>query len=695
MVTEVHSAGELDKDGAESEQLAERRLARQLRQQAVLARLGHSAIAATTVWELMQAATFSIGDALEIDYCEVLEVVDGGMNFRVRSVLGGATALGALVPAADATHAAYVLETRLPVLVAQLQEETRFRPALSLRDAKVVSSISVLIHGRNRPFGVLGAHSSRSREFTPEDISFLEAVASLLAASLDRARADEASQRSQASFRALIETAPDFVLVQREGVVVWVNPSLMRFFGMSRDELVGRPFDDLLPAEERGLMHDYITEARTDGIRSLPFEGRLLRRDGSIGYVEWVGIRLDFEGELAWVGLGRDLTERRRLQARMAITDRLVAVGTLAAGVAHELNNPLTYVLGNLEVMTRRLEAMCEARPVATEASSDLSDLKLAATEALDGARRMRQIVSDLRGISRADDRAGDAVDLSEVVRAAVNLTRAESRRRARLEVEVAPTPPVLGNAARLGQVLVNLIVNAAQSITPGNPDEHTIRVEARELDQDWVELDVADSGAGIPPEVLPRIFEPFFSTKPVGVGTGLGLWICHNVVCAVGGRIEVESNLGRGSVFRVFLPVARGEPASEVSEAMRAPSPSERRRVLVVDDEPQVGAVIQRALAVHEVLVVEDAEEALRLLRGGARFDVIICDMLMPGMTGPELLEHVRAELPRQAERFLFVSGISGEGAVPEHQGVAVLAKPFNIDRLFAEVERIAQGPR
>ena len=214
-------------------------------------------------------------------------------------------------------------------------------------------------------------------------------------------------------------------------------------------------------------------------------------------------------------------------------------------------------------------------------------------------------------------------------------------------------------NEARLGQVFLNLIVNAAQAIEEGHADTNVIRI-ASGLDADgraWVT--VSDTGRGIPPDVQPRLFTPFFTTKPLGEGSGLGLSICHRILTALGGDISFTSELGRGTEFRVVLPVAdpTQTPAREPSRPVRAAV--RRGRVLVVDDEPLITQAVTRTLALaHDVTAVNSAQDALGMLAQGQCFDVILCDLMMPQMTGMDLFDVLARELPRQAERVVFLTG-------------------------------------
>ena len=246
------------------------------------------------------------------------------------------------------------------------------------------------------------------------------------------------------------------------------------------------------------------------------------------------------------------LRELQSTQKQLLLADRLAAIGQLAAGVGHEINNPLAYVVGNLRFIQEEL-----LRLQGPGEDPERQELMDALAEAREGAERVRLIVQDLKSVAREDDVALGPVDLAAVVRTATKIAGSELRPRARVVVACEGLPRVQGNVLRLGQVFLNLLINAAHAIAPGQPEENEVRVEARPGEPGHVTVEVRDTGSGIPPENLTRIFEPFFTTKPVGVGSGLGLSVCRGIITSLGGRIEVESELGRGTCFRVILLVA------------------------------------------------------------------------------------------------------------------------------------------
>jgi signal transduction histidine kinase len=383
--------------------------------------------------------------------------------------------------------------------------------------------------------------------------------------------------------------------------------------------------------------------------------------------------------------------------ARRALADRLASATALAAGVAHELNNPLAYINANLAYVAERTSRIAELLSGAprTPDDADLVPQLLDATrEARAGAERMRTIVRDLKTFARADDTQPRPVDVRPLLDSCLNVAWSEIRKRAELVRDLAPVAPVLGDEARLSQVFLNLILNAAQSIPGGRPEDHRIRVSTRTRPDGRVAVEVQDTGGGIAPEHLPRIFDPFFTTKEPGRGTGLGLSICHTVVTSLGGRIDVESAVGKGSIFTVLLAPAEPEAARRAGFPTPPPVPR-RARVLVVDDEPLVGTVLRRTLSEHDVTVVQSARAALERLSGGEQFDVILSDLLMPELSGMDLYRAVAVRDPGLARRFVFLTGgafTPAARAFLEREGVEWVEKPFDPTHLRSVVARRAE---
>jgi signal transduction histidine kinase len=374
--------------------------------------------------------------------------------------------------------------------------------------------------------------------------------------------------------------------------------------------------------------------------------------------------------------------DHQRLQAKLAQTDRLTSLGTLAAGVAHEINNPLAYVLLNLTFIAEQLPQILGPLPGERE-----KQISLALEHAKGGAERIRSIVRGLKTFSRPEDESRVPVDVREVMESSISMVLNEIRHRAKLVRDLAPVPKVDANEARLGQVFLNLLLNAAQALPEGKVGQNEIRVSTRRTTANTVLVEVADTGCGIPESIRGRIFEPFFTTKPVGIGTGLGLAICHGVITSLDGKLSVDSEVGKGSVFRVELPT------SESATSVRDPASSKRtggarKRVLIIDDEPIICFTLERLLAnEHQVVAVTSGAEALARLQKGERYDLILCDLMMPDMDGADVYEAIRTFAPDQAERMVFVTGgaFTPRGQEFLHRVTNPrVEKPFDVDALL-----------
>jgi ligand-binding sensor domain-containing protein/signal transduction histidine kinase/CheY-like chemotaxis protein len=398
--------------------------------------------------------------------------------------------------------------------------------------------------------------------------------------------------------------------------------------------------------------------------------------------------------ELATVNadLKARLQELQATRERLVHAEKMAAVGTLAAGVGHEINNPLSFIISNLHY------AATEVRDAATrgEERKRWQDVGQALEDALQGADRVRRIVQDLKTFSRVQPEQLQPVELHGVLDLSLAIAEAELRHRARVVRDYGEPPSVLGDEARLGQVFLNLLVNAAQALPEGHADQHEVRIVTRTDERGCAVVEVSDTGTGIAPEVLPRIFEPFFTTKAVGVGTGLGLSICHSYVQTMGGDIHVRSEVGQGTTFQVVLPPAPEDPVLSLGRAMSV-SPAggaERGRLLIIDDEPMLTAALSRMLgADHEVVAHTSARTALERLRAGERYTLILCDLMMPEMTGMELYETLVRELPAQAERVVFLTGGAFTEAARrflESTPRPCLDKPFEPDALRLRVREL-----
>jgi PAS domain S-box-containing protein len=477
-----------------------------------------------------------------------------------------------------------------------------------------------------------------------------------------RRQMEDQLRSAEERFRLLVQSVKDYAIymLDPEGLVQTWNAGAAKIKGYADAEILGRSFSVFFTSEDRerdkpgSLLKAAASSGQTEDV------GWRIRKDGSRFWANVIltAIR-DANGQLrGFAKVTRDLTEREAAQARLVLADRMSSVGTLAAGVAHEINNPLAYVAANLDMIAEELRGLAGGLP-----SARLKELEEMTNEAREGAERVRKIVRGLKTFSRAEEERRVTLDVRQVLDLSINMAFNEIRHRARLVKDYGETPLIEADEARLGQVFINLLVNAAQAMAEGHVEQNEIRIVTQTNHAGHVVVQVRDTGRGIPQETLARIFDPFFTTKPIGEGTGLGLSICHNIVTALGGEITAESQIGKGTVFQVVIPPARLEPqpGQEVKRAQSmGPTPAVRwGRVLVVDDDAMVGKVLRRILGTdHDVTVVPDGKDALDLLISGKSFDVIICDLMMPSMTGMELHEELSRASPEIVDRMVFVTG-------------------------------------
>lgn len=390
-------------------------------------------------------------------------------------------------------------------------------------------------------------------------------------------------------------------------------------------------------------------------------------------------------------GTAADIDEVHALQEKLLAATRLASVGTLAAGVAHEINNPLSWMLANVRLALDLLAAEKAGR----SRPRDRAELEELLGEALEGIERIGGIVKAMRSLGHPGrTEPGRLVDVRAELSQAIQLVRNQLQQRARLELDLPETlPPVRAPTSELGRVFLNLLLNAAQAIGEGRPEANRIAVAARAPPGEVV-VEVTDTGSGIAPDVRERIFDPFFTTRPVGQGTGLGLPIARSIVDAAGGRIEVESEPGRGATFRVRLPAAPALAAEE--PAAEWPEPAyPRRRVLLVDDEPLVARSLQRWLEqTHEVTVLASPEEALRRLDAGERWDALLFDLMTPGLDGAALHQALSSRHPELVPRLAFLTGGAfGDRATGflSRTDVVVVPKPVQPPALLGLIESLA----
>ena len=544
-------------------------------------------------------------------------------------------------------------------------------------------------------------------------------------------RAEDDLRRAATEYRALAEHLPDWLArFDTELRYLYLNPAAVRAGALSGDEYVGKTMAEAGASAQIVSAWEPRLRAALSTASPLELEAEIRAPAGLrwllTSFVPEIGVDGNVVSLLA---IAHDLTDRRRdqlekdrIRAALAQSDRLASMGLLAGGMAHEVNNPLAYTVDSLETLAEDLPRAAGAAnrccaalwaqvgdsvfaAIARDGAellepASLRELGDRAEAALDGARRIQEISRTLSTFSRVEHARLGEVQVGRAIEHAVRMVRAEIKYRARLAMDLGPVPPVWASEGKLAQVFLNLLLNAAQAVGEGGAEHNSITIRA------WAEggsvfAEVGNTGQEIPPEDLERIFDPFFTTKKVGEGSGLGLAVCRSLVGELGGEIRVESRAGEGTRFVVRLPAAPigvSAPKAEVQPAKPA-GVARRGRVLVVDDEPGIRAILRRLLqAAHDVVEVASGAEARELLGADRAFDVILCDLMMPGMSGAEVHAWLAAQDAAAARRVVFVSGgafLPGVAEYVEGSGNVLLEKPIDAARLRATVaELVAAAP-
>ena len=506
-----------------------------------------------------------------------------------------------------------------------------------------------------------------------------------------RRATEDSLRKSELQLRRIVEHAPDGIGLVRDGRFLFVNAALARLLGhASADELVHTSWTAQVHADDaaRFRVGAEATLARGEPLPAAEF--RVKRADGEDIIVEVTGIPVDWDGGPALLGFVRDVTSQRRMQAQLVQSDRLAALGALAAGIAHEMNNPLAYALLQLEVLERQRSGGAHLVP---------EEIDARVASAREGLERVAATVRELRAFARTDDDTRTPVDVAHAIQSAVRIASSSLTGRGSLVLDLDEVPAVLASEARLEQVFLNLLVNAAQALPEATSERNEIRVRARAvLASGVVVVEIRDNGAGMAPDTLRRIFDPFFTTKPPGIGTGLGLSICHGIVASLGGTIDAESVPGYGTTFRVTLPAhPHRVPNSPTPPASKAGVETRRLRVLIIDDEPGLALTLSKLLeSTHDPVCVPSARAAIERLETLSDFDVIVCDLTMPEMTGMELFDLVATRWPGLEKRFVFMTGGAFTEAASRFLGRVDnprVEKPFGIDELERAMLKVADA--
>jgi two-component system NtrC family sensor kinase len=540
----------------------------------------------------------------------------------------------------------------------------------------------VPLQRRGEIIGAVGVASRTPRQFSDSDLARIAAMGDMLSIALANAELVENLRQAEWRFRTLFRAAPDAVFsVLASGRVREANDAVRELTGLDPTNLLGRTFGDLVIAEDRARLEEALASAFAGTPARL--EVRFRREQGTRA-VALAASRLPEADPPTVLLIGRDITGEREMRARLMETERLAAVGELVAGVAHEVNNPLSSISAFAQLLLR------DGGLSATQRDS----IEVIKAETL----RASQVVKDLLAFARRSEPMREPLDLNVLVERTLRLRGYElGSSGITLEQSLdGDLPAVIGDARQLQQVVLNLITNAVQAMTPLGGG--TLRVRTRCGDGSVI-LEMSDSGPGIPAAARARVFEPFFTTKDEGEGTGLGLSVSYGIVAAHGGSITIAETSERGTTFAVALPAVPAPTPGVTIQTPSAPlrSPLSGLRLLFVDDEPALRSGVEAfgRMRGFDVVTAPEGRAALAAIQTTS-FDAVVCDLRMPGMDGFAFLDALRSERPGLAARTIVITGdlLTTSGRLGG--GIArqpTLTKPFTFERLEDALVAVLRG--
>jgi two-component system, cell cycle sensor histidine kinase and response regulator CckA len=647
-------------------------------QQAAVAELGQLALGGEPVATLFQMAAEALARVLGVDLVEVLELLPGRAQFAIRGSVGWDPA--PFVPVPD-TMVGLSLDSGEPVVVRDMAADPHQYAALLRDHHGVISGLAVPMIARGRELGAIGVHARRDRAFTEDDVHFVQAVANVVASAMERAEAEAALHATSARLQAVLDASPGaLALKDAEGRITFANPSFEAIFGLPSGGAVGLTAADLAEPDDAAEITAHDRQVMAGG-HPVEIERWFRVRGRERRFVVAKFPLLDRTGDVYGLGtLATDITERSELEARLARSERLEAVGQLAGGIAHDFNNLLAVIANYAAFVDEKIDP-------GSQAAEDVEQI-------LAACRRAGELTRRLLLFSRRRSGNPEVVDLAHAIGETERLLRRTLGEQIELRTRVAGSlARVEADRGQLEQVLLNLAINARDAM-PGGGELVIAADNAIVAGEPMVRLTVRDTGCGMDQEVLDRAFEPFFTTKEVGEGTGLGLATVYGIVRGARGQIELSSASGSGTTVTVHLPAAVGAPVPEADvDVPREPQPGHGEMVLVVEDKAAVRELTSRILrdGGYHTRGATDGLDALDALESLGEIDVLVTDVVMPGLDGRGLADELRRRRPGLP--VVFVSGYTEDYVVEsarEDGATAFVEKPFAGAELLEAVRRV-----
>jgi two-component system, cell cycle sensor histidine kinase and response regulator CckA len=631
-------------------------------QQAAVAALGQAALTGVELPILLEQAAVFVSQTLSLDFASIYQLSEDGLTLQMVAGHGWnfGTVGSATISVQPNSMCSYVLGSSEPVIVRDVRNIAAYEIPDFVRAHGVISSMSVVIPGSPRPWGIIEAQNRRGRSFVEDDFHFLQSLANVISTAHSR-KMSEADREHLAAF---VEHNPNPVVeFDSSTEVIYCNDAARQTLGELKKEYP----QELLPHRVNEIIQTCLSRNEKVLNEHAEISGRTFA---------WSFFPVTQIGRVHAYGI--DVTDRLSLEAQLRQSQKMEAIGQLAAGVAHDFNNILTIMQG----LVRRL---------GLTASSDQNEML---EQIFETTERAASLTKQLLAFSRRQVLQPRVILLGEVVEKMNRMLQRLIGEDIALQVEsAAETPPLEADAAMMEQIILNLAVNARDAMPRGGQllisTDHVTQM-GDFGPQSWVRLRVTDTGCGIPPEAKAKIFEPFFTTKEVGKGTGLGLATVFGIVKQHGGFVDVESEVDRGTTFTILFPATKKKLEKKVEQAAAAAlKRGAGETILLVEDEPILRELAHAVLADagYKVLDAEQSSEAMALWRNHQDdIDVLLTDMVLPGgVTGRELAAQLRQQKPTL--KVIYTTGYSQDLLDSQEEPVNFLQKPYPPEVLMRTV--------